>query len=150
MSLITRTEEIHTLLSNQVSGFWEVDLPFRLALDPLAEIEQGTSGVFIVPIVNDYNIDQSNRRVKVVQLLASPRIAVVIAKPFATKDSTGIDVSTWAEIKKILNFREQIDKLIATSITNISAVDAEPPIETTYDKRWYMSITEFMFEDVSC
>ena len=150
MNLISRAEAIHTLLSNQASDYWEVDLPFRLALDPLAEIESGTEGVFITPIVNDYNIDQSNRRTGVVKLSASPRVAVTVAKPFAARDTTGIDVSTWAEVAKILNFREQIDKLIIFNINNISAVDAEPPLETTYDKRWYMSITEFIFDEIQC
>jgi hypothetical protein len=150
MNLATRTEEIHTLLVAQSSSYWEIELTFRMALDPLAEIERGTEGVFIVPIVNEYNLDQSNKRTKVVNLSASPRIAVVIARPFAARDVTGIDVSTWAEVKKILNFREQVDKLIITSINDISTVDPEPPLETTYDKRWYMSITEFTFNEVQC
>ena len=151
MTLVALANQMYDLLMAVDEEDWLVsDLPFRKCLDPLTEMSDGIQGVFIIPITVDYNLEQSNKRVSVKQVSASPRIAVAIAKPFASRDSSGFDVSTWSEVESLLNFREQLDLVIINGMDHIQAVESEPPIETTFDKRWYLSITEFIFEEMKC
>jgi hypothetical protein len=153
MSVATKAEEIYTLLRAVTLGDWAKTVTidsFKLALDPMSAIDSGLSGVFVVPVVTDYNIEQSNRRVNVISTAISPRVAVTLAFPFATKDSTGIDVSSWDEVKALLNFREQIEQKIIKNIPNIQSVDPEPAVEISLEKRWYLAMTEFYFHAVQC
>lgn len=157
MSLVSYANAIYDLLVARPTAEWALTIntnfPFRRSLDPLSDIERNIQGTFVVPIVNNYNIDLSNKgrgTQPTLQLVTYPRIAVVIARPFTTNDPSGIDVSSWSEVENILNFREQVDVYIAKNIPRISAIDSEPPIETTYEKRWYLSVTEIMFDEIQC
>jgi len=149
MSLITRTNEIYTLLA-ALSSSDRMTLTVYRKLDPLAEMEDGVEGIFVVPIVNDYNLDTSNKRGNVKQLTSSPRIAVVVARPFAARDSSGLDVSSWEEVENVLNLRERLDLTVIRGVTDLMSVEADAPTETMFDKRWFMSITEFYFDAISC
>lgn len=150
MSLVTRAEQIYDLLTAVDSDEWLINLPFRLTLDPLVDMENGTEGTYIVPIVNEYDLGQSNKRGTVKQVAASPRVAVVIARPFAARDSAGIDVSTWAEAKLMLQYREQVELTILRGLPDLQAMEPEAPLETTFDKRWFMAVTEVTFNEVQC
>ena len=149
MKLAALAELVHDTIDALVLPPGSLELDLHLALDPLANIESGVQGIFVVPIVVDYNVENSNKRGNIKQLVKNPRIAVTIARPFAARDSVGLDVSSWAEVTKILDLRELIDEAVA-KLPDVIGVDAEPPLETTYDKRWYLSVTEFYFDQVQC
>lgn len=149
MKLSEVAQLVYDTIDDLVLPQGSLELDLHLALDPLANIESGIQGIFVVPIVVDYNVESSNRRGTIKQLVKNPRIAVTIARPFAARDSAGLDVSSWGEVVKILDLREFIDEAVA-KLPNVMGVDPEPPLETTYDKRWYLSVTEFYFDQVQC
>ena len=150
MKLADKAEAILALLQAVDSEEWELEMTFRLSLDPITDMRSGIEGVFIVPVVNDYNLDESTKRRNIISINSTPRVAVTFARPFASKDSAGIDVSTWEEVKKVINFREQVELKIMKGMANIRAVDSEPPLETTFDKRWFLAMTEFHFHAIQC
>lgn len=153
MSVATKAEEIHTLLQAVNVASWAKEVTtehFQLAIDPIAAIENGAFGVFVVPVVTDYDLGASNKRTNVIATKISRRVAVTLAYPFATKDTNGIDVSSWDEAKALYAFREQIETTIINGIRNIESVDSEPAMEMTFDKRFYMAMTEFYFHAVQC
>ena len=146
-------EQIHTLLRAVNVDNWSKEVTinvFQLAIDPIETMKGGGEGVFIVPIVKDYDLSQSNKRTNVISTKAIRRVAITLAFPFATKDTQGIDVSTWEEAKKLYDFREEIEETIINGMSNIEAVDPEPAMETTFDKRYFMAMTEFYFHAVQC
>lgn len=154
MNVAVLAEQIHTLLTAVNVASWAksgvTTDDFKLAIDPISSIQGGGKGIFIVPVVLDYDVSQSNSRTKVTSTKVTGRVAVTLAYPFATKDSQGIDVTSWTEAKALYTFREQIEATIIRGMTNIESIDPEPAMEMTFDKRYYMAMTEFYFHAVQC
>jgi hypothetical protein len=63
-----------------------------------------------------------------------------------------VDVSSWEGIKKVLNFREEIEKQILLKEwgATISGIEAEPPEDIPLGKRWFYAVTRFEFESMGC
>lgn len=125
-------------------------LPLRRALDPSEEIGLDNGAVLVVPVGNEYSMDESLRRGTVRQLITNKQIGVFVSVPFATKESSGFDVATWAEVQKAINLREDIETYLMGQITSIIDVDATPPEELMLDKRWYLGVTIFSVERSQC
>lgn len=156
-SLADLAEEIHDFIESQLptlkSGFTYssiTDLALFLTLDPMTKLEQQQIGVYVAPVTSEYNVGESNRRVKIISLTKAPRVAVFIFTICVT--TSQMDIGEWAEVKEILNFRELLEKAIATQDwgANITDIAAEPPMETTLKKSSFLSITEFVFGNQSC
>lgn len=126
------------------------DLKLQYCLDASAHLEELEPSVLIMPISSTYSMEGSGRRDNIKQLNKKPRVSVVITWPFVSKDSTGLDLSTWAEIVKIINLREEIDEYLAKEIPNIDDIETDPPQELLMDKRVFLSITDFYLDTVIC
>lgn len=124
----------------------------RPALDPDLMFESGQDGLYIIPSVTLYNRASSRGRQKIVQLHKGPSVAVCLALKFQGKDTEGIDVANWNEVKKVLDLREDIDKYLLTYQWdyNIEDILAEPPQEIPLKHRWFLSVTEIQFEGFAC
>lgn len=121
-------------------------------IDPDTFFESKKTGLFIVPVTVQYNRQASLGRQKIVSLNRGPVIAVCLSYRFPTPDLTGLDVSSWTLIKKLLTLREDIDTYLLkrTWDWNISGVIAEPAQEIPLKARWYLSVTEIEFEGQTC
>jgi hypothetical protein len=128
-------------------------LSAELALDPATIFSSGKRGLWIVPVVTNYNLEQGNKRgIRVNSFTKLHVISVTISIPFNTFKEN--DVASWEEIEAILNLREAIDSYIVRNEWSLpllnNGVMAEPPIEIEMNQRWFLSMTEFTFEDLAC
>lgn len=121
-------------------------------IDPETFFESQKTGLFVVPVTMVYNMQSSLGRQKKVSLNKSPIIAICLSYRFPTHDPSGLDVSTWPLVKKLLNLREEIDVYLLKHQWewNITGVTAEPAQEIPLKARWYLSVTEIEFEGMSC
>ena len=121
-------------------------------IDPETFFESQKAGLFVVPVTMTYNRQASQGRQQIVSLNRSPVIALCLSYRFPTPDTTGLDVSPWELVKKMLNLREEIDTYLLKYPWdwNISGVTAEPAQEIPLKARWFLSVTEIEFEGMSC
>jgi hypothetical protein len=125
-------------------GTWVVPRP---ALDPSTAFEKQERSLLFLPIVTGYSMAETGRRERIKQLATQPTIQMVLSVPF---DDFGIDdVSSWEKIKLILNFREELERAVL-GMPGIIEVEPEPPMEVTYNIRWFLSTTDFIFQQNSC
>lgn len=155
MRLAALADLILTTIQSAPEATWSdivpgTDVLLKKALDPSTELSGSDGKILVVPVVAEYDLEASNKRGDIKQLCKKPRVAVVLSYPFDTTDSTGLDVSSWAEVTKILNLREEIDEYVLNQIDSIELADTEPPQELLLDKRWFLSMTEFYFERLVC
>lgn len=155
MRLTTLANNIYNTLNSAPEGTWSdlvpgTDLVLKRALDPSTELQGASGKLLVIPVVAEYDLASSNKRGTLQQLVKKPRVAVVISYPFDTVDNTGFDVSSWDEVTKILNLREEVDEYLLSTLDDIETADTEPAQELLLDKRWYLSMTEFYFENVVC
>lgn len=123
----------------------------RVALDPMTIFEDSKPRLWIMPVVMDYSIAKGNKRGRTIHsILRSPLISIIISAPFCSFQKE--DVAQWTEVKRILNFREDIDGFIIRDPWDyaLEEVTAEPPQEIEMNQRWFLSITEFRFEETRC
>ena len=121
-------------------------------IDPETFFESQKTGLFVIPVTMTYNRQASQGRKQVVAVNRSPVIAICLSYRFPTPDTTGLDVSTWDLVKKLLNLREEIDTYLIKYPWdwNIASITAEPAQEIPLKKRWFLSVTEIEFEGISC
>jgi hypothetical protein len=121
-------------------------------LDPVLMFESGIRGLYVIPVVASYNRQGSLGRQQIVQLYKSPVIAICLTIPFIGNDSSGVDVSSWDDVKEILDLREEIDELVAKHewSARINTITAEPAQDVPLKNRWFLSVTEIEFESFAC
>lgn len=148
--LVDKVNEIYTVLTATPSGSWlgTGTFPVTRALDPSQVFESGTSGIWIVPVVVGYNLAQGLRRGELKTINKQSRISLVIFTPFSVVDPK--DVSSWAEISTLLNFREAIEERVNITVTKILEIEAFEAMETMQRQRAFLSVTDYVFEGLSC
>jgi len=148
--LVAKVEEIYNALTATPSGSWAGTNGFTVnkALDPSQVFESSTSGIWIIPVIVGYNLAQGLRRGEIKTINKQIRISVAISTPFSTIQ-TG-DISSWAEITTLLNFREAIDERIILSTTKILEIEAMEAMDVMQGQRWFLSVTDFVYEGLSC
>lgn len=121
-------------------------------IDPETFFESKKTGLFVVPVTLLYNRSASQGRQRIVALNRSPVVAICLSYRFPTPDTSGLDVSPWNLVKKLLVLREEIDTYLLKREWdwNISGVTAEPAQEIPLKARWYLSVTEIEFEGMTC
>lgn len=134
-----------TLLGSYVSS-----IVIDKALDPTAMFEQQESGLWVIPMTTEYNMQSALKRGPVKQFSKGQVVAVCLSIPFESKILK--DVATWAEIKAILDMREGIDDHLCRASLgyNILEVNAAPPHEVMQNQKWFLAVTEYTFEEASC
>lgn len=127
-------------------------LSAKPVIDPETFFESQKAGLFIVPVTMAYNRQASQGRQQIVSINRSPVIAICLSYKFPTPDTTGLDVSPWEYVTKLLNLREEIDTYLLKYAWdwNISSITAEPAQEIPLKARWFLSVTEIEFEGMGC
>lgn len=158
MSLASLAEEIQAAVATfieQIKPSYTTESLLSLScinmIDPAGLFEDsGQTGLFICPVTNQYNVDNSNRRERIKSLSKTPIIACILSVPYKT--TTPGDVAEWAEVAEVLNFREAVEIFIATQkwSATIQTIEAEPPLEINLGIRRFMGICEFTFEAMGC
>jgi hypothetical protein len=130
-----------------------VDFPIVNTLDPDEIIKCKTRKIFIMPVVPKYDMSvmtgqRSGAPIKhyTKQLV----ISAIVVTPF-TEIAEG-DVSSWDEIKKILNLREDVENNIIKNwfgykLTN---VETEEPVDIKLNERVFLCVTDFQYETTNC
>lgn len=159
--LTVLTDTIITTLNTAPNGTWSDHtvgigvndfVKATPVIDPENFFEGKKTGLFVVPVTMLYNRSASGGRRRIVKLQKSPVIAICLSYRFPDHDPTGVDVSPWDEVKRLLNLREEIDEYLLTREWdwNITGITAEPAQEIPLKARWYLSVTEIEFEGFAC
>lgn len=159
--LATLTDSMITALNTSPGSAWSDysvgtdpsdTVEATAVFDPETFFESKRIGLFIIPVTVTYNRQASLGRQQIVSLNRSPVIAVCLSYHLADPDPTGLDVAPWLDLKKVLNFREEIDLFLLKRNWNwnIAAITAEPAQEIPLKKRWFLSVTEIEFEGMTC
>lgn len=148
--LADKVDEIYATLTAVASGTWlgTGAFPVTRALDPSQVFESGTSGIWIIPVVVGYNLGQSLRRGEIKTVNSQTRVSVAISCPFTTINVS--DVGSWTEITTLLNFREAIDLRVIKTVKKILEIEAMEAMEVMQRQKWFLSVTDFVFEGLSC
>ena len=155
------TNQVISVLHAAPSGTWSdytigtgpTDfLSAKPVIDPETFFESQKAGLFVVPVTMTYNRQASRGRQQIVSINRSPVIAICLSYKFPTPDTTGLDVSPWEYVTKLLNLREEIDTYLLKYAWgwNISGITAEPAQEIPLKARWFLSVTEIEFEGMGC
>ena len=134
------------------------EIPIEIGLDP-DQISKATKRViFLMPIVRQYNLRDSQQRGRTVkQVISTLVVSSAMVIPFSTMKIG--DVGEWDEIQNIMNLRERLESNIMTTdfkITefnygySLADVEAEPPQEIELNQRNFLAVTDYTFEIVSC
>lgn len=122
------------------------------ALDPITKRSKAVKGLYVLPVVLQFSRDSSQGRQQIVKLSKQPVISICLSIPIAESSTDGIDITSWEEVKQLLNLREEIDTYVLKQpwTHNILSITAEPPQEIALDVNWMLTITEIEFEGFSC
>lgn len=151
-------EDIKAFLDSRPAEAWsgmsigpEGDLQTILAFDPTTMFEEGRKGIYILPVVREYNIGSSQGRGRVVTLNSNPTIVVCIYYPFSDSelDEKNLDVAKWDAVKRIINLREEMEELILKHQWDLTLTEAEAEAAENIplSKRAFFSPTVLTFED---
>jgi hypothetical protein len=151
-------EEIETFLNTRPEGFWtgmtigpEADIQVSVVFDPTTLFEKEQKGIYVIPVVREYNIDSSQGRRTVMTVNSNLTIVVCVYYPFSEDelDPNNKDVASWEAVKSIIDLREELERAIIkhTWGVRISNVEAEAAENIPMGKRAYFSPTMFTFED---
>lgn len=120
-------------------------------LDPQELMESRTKRLFIMPLVTNFEMGESLRRGQVQSISSTLVFGVTLLIPFSEFDKK--DVTTWNEVKKVLELREKLDLFVIRQKWgdyNLDSVDPQPPVEIELGQRTFMSTTEFIYRTQIC
>lgn len=122
------------------------------ALDPINKRGNPTVGLYVLPVVLQFSRDSSQGRQQIVKLSKQPVISICLSIPLKENSEDGIDVTSWAEVKQVMNLREEIDAYVLKQAWNVNilSITSEPPQEVALDTNWFLTVTEIEFEGWSC
>jgi len=151
-------EDIEEFLNTRPDGTWsgltigpDGDMQVSVVFDPTTMFEKEQKGIFVIPVVREYNISSSQGRGQVISVSSNPTIVVCVYYPFSEDqlDPNNKDVASWEAVKGIIDLREEMERLIIKNTwgLQISNVEAEAAENIPMGKRAYFSPTMFTFED---
>jgi len=120
-------------------------------LDPQELMESRTKRLFVMPLVTNFDMGESLRRNQVQSISSTLTFGVTLLIPFSEFDRN--DVTTWNEVKKVLELREKLDLFVIRQKWgdyNLDSVDPQPPVEIELSQRTFMSTTEFIYRTQVC
>lgn len=161
MQLTQLADDIVSLINSAPEETWSGytagttesdDFKASPALDPVNDSESQIAGLYVIPMITGYNIDASPGRQQIVKLNKTPVISICLSFPFSESDESRIDVSSWSEVKKIINFREEIEKLVLSRQWDYDIIGVEPmpPMEIEMKNKWFLVATEITWSGFSC
>lgn len=108
--------------------------------------------VLVCPDVNQYNIETSTGRRRLVQVHVTKYINVIVGKTFVGIDQSG-DIAPWSESVDIIDTREMIEDILVANWPNgtqLVSIEAAPIDEQELDNRNFSSITAFGYDVMQC
>lgn len=108
--------------------------------------------VLVCPDLNQYNIETSTGRKRLLQVHVTKYINVIVGKTFVGIDQSG-DVAPWAESVDIINTREMIEEILIANWpegTQLVSIESAPIDEQELDNRNFSSITAFGYDVMQC
>lgn len=120
-------------------------------LDPQVLMETRTKKLFIMPLVTNFEMGESLKRSQVQSISSTLVFGVTLLIPFSEFDKN--DVTSWNEVKKVLELREKLDLFVIRQKWgdyNLDSVDPQPPVEIELAQRTFMSTTEFVYRTQIC
>lgn len=120
-------------------------------LDPQVLMEARTNKLFIMPLVTNFEMGESLKRGQVQSISSTLVFGVTLLIPFSEFDKN--DVTSWNEVKKVLELREKLDLFVIRQNWgdyNLDSVDPQPPVEIELAQRTFMSTTEFVYRTQIC
>lgn len=121
-------------------------------LDPEHMFEAERTGLYVIPVTMLYEKAASQGRGQIIALNRLPVIALCLLHKLATPDVSGLDISSWSEVTKSLNLREEIDLFVLKQNWgwDINSITAEPAQEIPLKARCILSVTEIEFSGMTC
>lgn len=86
--------------------------PVRIAFDPHRQMEDTVFRIFVIPDIYELNIGDSIKRGRIKAVMQMIYISVSFSKKFVGVDDH--DIAPWAEIKALMDLREDICLHLAT------------------------------------
>jgi hypothetical protein len=120
-------------------------------LDPQTLMETKEKKLFIMPLVTNFEMGESLKRNKVQSISTTLVFGVTLLIPF--QEFSKNDVSSWDEVKKVLELREKLDLFVIRQKWGdytLDSVDPQPPVEIELSQRTFMSTTEFIYRTQVC
>jgi hypothetical protein len=145
-------EKWGTIKPNTVIGN-TIDFPIVNTLDPDEIIKCKTRKIFIMPVVPKYDVEQSTGQRSgqpIFHLTKKLVVSAIVVTPF-TEIAEG-DVSSWAEIKKVLELREKVEMNIIKRNFGYTLMNVEPeePVDIKLNERIFLCVTDFEFQTIQC
>jgi hypothetical protein len=159
--LTTLVDAIVSALNTAPNGTWS-DLTIGTGpddfakampcLDPEHMFEADRTGLYVIPVTMLYEKAASQGRGQIIALNRLPVIALCLLHKLTTPDESGLDISSWPEVKKSLNLREEIDLFVLRQRWgwDINSITAEPAQEIPLKAGCILSITEIEFSGMTC
>lgn len=149
-------ETIVNHLNTRPSGDWGAyKIPdyvtAEASIDPDSWRKNTEKKLYILPILNEYSLENGSRRTKPRMVSIMPNIGVSLLIPFDTFNVN--DVAQWDEVEKVLELRLKIDLCIARleiPKLELQEIQAEPPVEIQLNQRTFLSSTTFIYSIGSC
>lgn len=120
-------------------------------LDPERVMQTSSKKLFIMPLFTDFSMDGSSKRGRVQSIQPVLNLSVTLLIPFT--DFNTQDVTSWDEVKKVLELREKLDLFVIRTVWggyNLNTVNPMPPVEIELNQRTFLSSTEFTFTTQVC
>ncbi|GIW60305.1 MAG: hypothetical protein KatS3mg087_1371 [Patescibacteria group bacterium] len=143
-------EQIRDRINNRAS--WPGLTPAQfgnavVVLDPESRMELDQKGLYVIPLAS--TITEVMGRASPQKAIRQHTIVIIVAQRFQSTDPNDIDVSDWASIKSIIDFREELENYVISGFP-IADMDSEPAREIELKQRWFVAITELIFEESFC
>ena len=153
MRLTELAETIRDYL-NTTPGEWDQGLGLEalVAIDWVNALKQPGIQVIISPELNQYTIDNSAGRKRIITLDTIKYIHLIIGKTFESLPNTD-DVAPWDELKQIIDLREDLESLLIGNWplgTQLVDVETQPIDEQQLDYRNFNALTSFGYQVPKC
>ena len=122
------------------------------ALDPQKCLDHDELRCFVVPDIVSYNLDQSKGRKSIVSINSLKFVSVILSTTFKSL-TKGPDLATWAESKKVLKTRYELDSFLLRLIIEgniVSEIESNLPDEVEQDHRNFVTVTSLGFQAIEC
>lgn len=153
MRLTELAETIRDYL-NTTPGEWDQGLGLEaiVAVDWVNALKQPGIQVIISPELNQYTIENSSGRKRIITLDTTKYVHLIIGKTFESLPDTD-DIAPWNELKQIIDLREDLELLLISNWppgTQLINVETQPIDEQQLDYRNFNALTSFGYTVPSC
>lgn len=153
MRLTELAETIRDFL-NSTQENWDQGLGLEaiVAVDWVNVLKQPGIQIIISPELNQYTIESSSGRKRIISVDTIKFLHLIIGKTFESLPNND-DVAPWEELKQICDIREDLEMLLISNWppgTQLLSVETQPIDEQQLDYRNFNALTSFGYSVQSC